>query len=119
MEKKPKEVELSLALEGFMPQLGEVLSTLVWLQNCFLSGQGVGLEIFWVSSSLNYTKIWREQAMTTGQISLTEVETSIIKIEYFYSLKDVVFFQENMSNNRLTQNSNICLWAFQLRLYYQ
>lgn len=47
--------------------------------------------------------------MTTGQISFTEVETSIIKIEYFYSLKDVVFFQENMSNNRLTQNSNICL----------
>lgn len=96
MENKPKEVGLSLALGGFMPQLGEVLSTLVWVQNCFLSGQGVGLETFWVSSSMNYTKIWREQAMTTGQISLTEVETSIVKIEYFYSLKDVFFSGEHV-----------------------
>lgn len=51
--------------------------------------------------------------MTIAEISLTEIVTSVVETgEYFYSLKDVSFLQEKMSNNHLTENSNICLWAF-------
>lgn len=48
----------------------------------------------WASSSLIYAKIWSYQASKISHIYLTEVETSIVKIgEYFYTLKDVIFFQ--------------------------
>lgn len=37
----------SLSLEAFKPQPVQVLSSLVWPQNCACLGQGVGLETFW------------------------------------------------------------------------
>lgn len=46
--------------------------------------------------------------MTTGQISLTEVETSIVKLDNTFIALKLCFFQ-NMSNNHITENSNICL----------